>query len=313
MIMPAANRLRLIGNSGELRPFCGKELCLNLLRSFLASGLREESWVAEDLALAVEYTLEHGSRESGVYSESELNSMVIKVLEQTGYPEVAARFSSDANVAIVKCFPEPETLKPILRRHLAVQPETADLLAGKTAAACHAMGLKTITPALAVELAKALHDKQEQIMPEPARTTRVRGNTPWLISAEKLIANLPEISHNMIDNGILCVYGVSRMFPSLRVKCSLDEIALELRLEPPITEMMLFPALNRAAEAIDGIVLTAERLSQNESLPLVLEMDRPNDFAENWLDIFGKTGIEAIAPLTQSLAEMLRHPPFKII
>jgi hypothetical protein len=313
MIMPTTNRLRVIDDSGELRPFSSQELCLNLLRSFLASGLREESWVAEDLALAVEYTLERGKRESGIYSESELNAMVVKVLEQTGYPEVAARFSSDANVAVVKCLPEPGTLRPILRRHLAVKPETADQLAEKTAAACKSLGLDAITPVLAVEMARALYDKREQIMPEPIKTTSVRGSTPWLISAEELLANLPEISHKMIEDGILCVYGVSRMFPSLRIKCAFEQMALELRLDPPITEMMLLPALDQAAQAIDEIVVSAEKLAGNSSLPLVIEIERPNDFAENWLDIFVENGLGALTPLTQSLTEMLQHPPFKII
>ncbi len=313
MIMPSANRLRLVDSSGELRPFSSDELCLNILRSFLSAGLREESWVAEDLALAVEYTLERGNRESGIYSDSELNAMVVKVLEQTGYPEVATRFSTDSNVAVVKIQPTHETLRPILRRHLAVKPETADKLAEKTIRACGLLGFDAITPVLAVEMARALYDRIEQSMPEPAQTQSVRGSTPYLISPEELLEALPDFSKQMVEDGSLTVYGVSRMFPSLRIKCNYEQLALELGLEPPITEMMLLPALDRVARAIDEVVMITEKKSGNACLPLILELERPDDFAETWLDIYGESGIEALTPLTNSLIDMLEHPPFKII
>ncbi len=310
MIMSASNRLRLIDSSGELHPFSSRDLCLDLLRSFLAAGLREESWVAEDIALAVEYTLERGSRESGIYSESELNAMVVKVLEQTGYPEVASRFSSSFDVVVVKYDTDAETLRPYLHRHLPVDDAGADVLAQKTAKALRDLGLESVTPVLAIELARALHDKAVHEVPEPAEISAIRGNTPWLLTAAQIVDQIPEAAKKLVDKEIISVFGVSRMFPALRIKCSFVSMAESEGLEPPITEMMLMPMLAEVSEVIDKTVEIAEKLAGLSSIPLVLEFDNAEEFGAKWLEM--EYGSDAVTALSRIMLDMLRHKPFKI-
>lgn len=310
MIMSASNRLRLIDSSGELHPFNSRDLCLDLLRSFLAAGLREESWVAEDIALAVEYTLERGSRESGIYSESELNAMVVKVLEQTGYPEVASRFSSNFDVAVVKYDTEADTLCPFLHRHLPVDDAGAATLSKRTAKVLRDLGLESVTPVLAIELARALHDKAVHEVPEPAEISAIRGNTPWMLTSDQIADQIQDDARRLVDKGIISIFGVSRMFPALRIKCSFVSMAVSEKLEPPITEMMLMPMLADVSETIDKTVEVVEELAGIEAIPLVLEFENADEFAAKWLEM--EYGSDAVTALSRIMLDMLRHKPFKI-
>ena len=92
MVKPAEKIIYIQDHEGERVRFDPVELQTRLINCFLTAGLRESSYMAEDIALAVEYTLLNSNRPDAVFGQGELAAAVIRMLEETGFPEVAALF-----------------------------------------------------------------------------------------------------------------------------------------------------------------------------------------------------------------------------
>ena len=72
---------------GSTEPFDAMALQTRLIGSFLAAGRGDSSFMAEDIALAVEYTLTHVERPEPVFGRGELDAAVIRLLEEANMLE----------------------------------------------------------------------------------------------------------------------------------------------------------------------------------------------------------------------------------
>ena len=77
---------------GTREPFDATALQTRLIGCFLAAGRSDSSFMAEDIALAVEYTLSHVERPEPVFGRGEIDAAVIRLLEEAGLPDVAKIF-----------------------------------------------------------------------------------------------------------------------------------------------------------------------------------------------------------------------------
>ena len=123
MVKLAEKLIQIQEFDGSRVPFDAVELQTRLIHCFLAAGLRDSSYMAEDIALAVEYTLLNSNRPEPVFGRGELGSAVVRMLEETGFPEVAALFRRNGSERLVTVSTRPESVSGLLAKFLACPPE----------------------------------------------------------------------------------------------------------------------------------------------------------------------------------------------
>ena len=92
MIKLGENNFLLARSDGSEVPFSAAELQGELIYCFLSAGLQDSSCFAEDIALAVEYSLHEKYCFNGRINSEELTAMVVETLENSGFFTVADWF-----------------------------------------------------------------------------------------------------------------------------------------------------------------------------------------------------------------------------
>lgn len=110
--------------------------------------------MAEDIALAVEYTLLNSNRPDAVFGQGELAAAVIRMLEETGFPEVAALFRQSGGDRQVAVDADPVSVAGFLQKFLACSDTIFDRVVHEVARAVEILGIHEADPHLYLELAR---------------------------------------------------------------------------------------------------------------------------------------------------------------
>ena len=86
MIKLSDGAIMLIRPDGSQVEFEADELQSGIIRGCLAAGTRD-LWIAEDIALSIEYAMALPGNRGRIFTVSEINSLVIKILEETAIPK----------------------------------------------------------------------------------------------------------------------------------------------------------------------------------------------------------------------------------
>ncbi|QSH42389.1 hypothetical protein P0136_03015 [Lentisphaerota bacterium ZTH] len=316
MIKLAESSLMLIDANGVMSNFDPERLQAKIIRCFLAAGI-QEIYLAEDIALAVEFALEQSKRDEKVFALSEVNSTVVRILEDTGFPEAANVYTRGNSCSRVTFNSESETISKLIKKHLGLEGSSLDFLTGKVIEASSKLNIKNAPPTLFVELAKYYETEElpgNAIEPLPMETWEESKH--WLVKMEDLYKRLNAASRNLIDAKVLRLTGVSSMFPSIRIFFMINEFVNFHGLEGPLTEMILIPYLFSASKAISNCITTAQEMtiesSGNIELPVFLNIPDMSNFATSCLQASWpeceKDCRDMVAPLCQSLSA----PVFKL-
>ncbi len=312
MIKAPDHPIVLLEANGERRNFDPVELQNTLIRCFLGAGLQENCYLAEDIALAVEYAFEHCGRTGKVFARSELDSAVIRILEDTGLADVAALFRRGApGMLSVECRGDKSTVVTVLRKFMAGSDAHLDGLAGKVAEALRTLRIEATAPGLMVELAR----HYEAFAPLPAVPTPSMGGGRldefYSVSAEEIAAALVPETRKLVRSGVIRLHGVSRILPSVRLFCFLNRYAMGEDWAPPVTEMVLAPRLFALGRHLECCRLTALRLFRevggdpHARLPVYLSLPDVGDFTERYLEVSHSRTEQLARELGQMLAEEL--------
>lgn len=284
MIKPADNSIMLILHSGELIPFEPEKLQSSIARSFIASGIRD-SYLAEDIALAVEFALVNSPNPDKIFAISELNTTVVRILEASGYPETAQQHKRHNACIEISSANDGETVQKLLQRHLGLYGHALADVTAKVLDANERLGVRLAPPALYVELGRYFQTAGAAL-PEsaPLKIPRHNRKAPWLVEQEALLAALAEGTRELIEKGIIGINGISSLFPSLRLELRFQKLATHLRLEPVITEMMILPHFKELADALNDCARNAFRLAGDNAMPVFLNVPDMSLFAVKYLD-----------------------------
>ena len=92
MIKLSDSSILVVGSDGRAIPFEPEDLQTRIIKACISSG-NKDLWIAQDIALSVEFAIVSQSQDSSSsIRASELDSLVAKILEETGYSEVAGKF-----------------------------------------------------------------------------------------------------------------------------------------------------------------------------------------------------------------------------
>ena len=282
----------MIGNvSGELliqefdgsrHPFDAQELQTRLIGAFIASGRADESFVAEDIALALEYTLRRASRPEPIFGSGEIAAAVVCLLEEAGFPETAKLFrQSGGGEKVIEISTDPASVGELLSGFLACPPERFDRVAEAVSAAAAKIGIDPAPPKLLLELARyyertfaeAAAMLPEFPMPRPLRFSR-----------QEMIAVMPPEAKMLIDEGVLRINAITPLFARIHFFFLLGDFARRRELSNPLTELEAFPLLYRVGRTIGEARRSIQRALPPDTpeLPCLLSLPDMFDFLNDY-------------------------------
>ncbi len=319
MIKLADNSIMLIGPDGILNVFESDKLQSKIIRSFMLAGVRD-IWLAEDITLAVEYALEQDSREDKVFAVSEINSTVIKILEDSGFPEAAESYRRGNPCAEVTLNAETATVAGLINRHLGLNGKSLDTLAAKVMQAAGKLDIGAASPALYIELAK--HFKSE-FMPvdrlPQVIISKSQKASPWVVSLKELTDRMSSPSRSLVHDKIISLSGVSRLFPAIKVIFRISGLVETHHLESPLTEMTMVPhfhtiaqALNESISATQSIFKAKGEALPEKGLPVILTVPDMSSFAQNNLEASWPQASADCREMLSYLERMVNSQVFKV-
>lgn len=287
MIKLCSSSVITVAEDGATRVFEPEEIQEKLIRSFIAAGMRE-TWIAEDIALSVEYSL-NDLASSKVFTVQEIDSFVVKVLHEIGLLAVAEHYSNIETKSLKTIPVSLDRISAVISRFLGMEGQELAKTAGKVLKACNTLGLKEAFPSLILELSKHYHHEHFS-----AVTSHISigcgklAEGVWAVSAADILKRLPEESAKMVADKICSFSGISKLFPSIRIDINLANFAGNLAVDPPITELVMMPFFEELANGINQIIIEAEKLyrkecGENDKLPLYLKFTDAMLFATEWL------------------------------
>ncbi len=316
MIKLSDNSIQLITVDGNRIEFETEELQGRIINSCLDAGIREV-WIAEDIALSVEYALRAPENQERTFSVSDINGLVVKILENTGYPDAAESFRLRNEGAENEIESKPETVSTVIRKHLGLSGKKLEDLTGRVLQAAESLGIKSAVPNFFLELARHYREHKMPVsgLVAPPPESRRNNKTPWLVSPDAIKEGLSENTSKMLDSGIIGISGVSRLFPAIKITLRLVKLVDMLDLNPPVTEMSVLPGFVPAADTVNEVIMAVKRLAGSKhgnKLPLYLQVADAAEFAERWLEIPWPKAEPCCRELLDYLSRMLDQNVFKL-
>jgi hypothetical protein len=318
MIKLSESSVMLSRSDGSVINFDAGALQTEIIKSFLAAGIRD-AWVAEDIVLAVEYALLQSSRPDNLFPLSEVNAAIIKILEETGYPEVADIYRKNNSRLDIEFSPDRDYLNQLISRHLGLTGELLKTVAEKVAGAAAALDIDSAAAVLFIELAKFYKTRLPQA-PEiqlVGLSTHNAGTARGYVAAAAIEESLSAQSRTVVRDGILRPHGISPLFPAIRMTLKIKLLAEQAELVPPVTELMIIPGFPAPAAAVNDCVKTAQRLyaessGETRKLPVYLNIPDMSEFAAGYLDAQWPEGRECCAEMFTYFEQLLDEPLFKL-
>ena len=281
MTDPNEKNITILERDGRREPFNVLELQTRLIGAFLASGRRDVSYLAEEIALAVEYALVQLPRPEPVFGRGEIEAAVIRFLEEANLPEVARVFRKGGAVeTTARITADANTLREMLRRFFCGSDDARfERLLEIVLDAAKKLDIADASPHLWLELARHYDALLE---PEPEDDTAAPAALVTL-TRDELRELLPEKAREWYNAGILRINGVTSLFPCIHFFFMMNEFALHYKLSAPVTELEIEPLLYQVGTVLEEIRLKVEkRLDGAAPLPCLLDIPDMFDFITDY-------------------------------
>jgi hypothetical protein len=259
MIQLSSLAIMVVCEDGTRRKFEFDELQSRLYKSCLSCGIND-STLAEDITLSVEYVLKKISSGEYVFTVSEINSFVVKMLEDAGYPEIAGDFIRQNKIQKIDIKPDFSLVSGIVHKHLAVDGEELESIARKVISSCDILKIDKGSPSLIIELARYYRERNFELKTSGFNTTPIRSGSPWCVKTDEIVFSLSPDAKMLGSENILSVKNVSRLFPAVKIDLRLFEAARFYSLDKPLTELALLPCFRACAAGISEISDVSEKL-----------------------------------------------------
>jgi hypothetical protein len=321
MIKLGDSSILILKADGTKFIFDHKELQKRIAKSCVLAEV-DESWIAEDISLSIEYALTQQHQNDEILTAGDLNSIVVSILENAGYPQVAQAYLKENSTIQLELTLEPHVISKIIARHLGLLETPLIELTNEVVSACEQLRLEEATPVFILELAKTLQARmgnqayRESLVAKLSK--RKSSNSSWALPSEKIIKELKNSELiSLLDDDILAVMGVSRLFPSIRISFNFNRYVEQLKLVAPLTELELIPYFYEIAKGVNELIRTvyklySQQVSNSLTLPIYLSVPDMSLFSVNFLQVDWIEGEKCCRDIIVMLEEMLEYPVFKL-
>ncbi len=312
MIEISSNAVCILYPDGTSAAFDAAELSARIARSCSAAETAD-AWIADDIALSVEFALQTRLQQSGEKSVplAEIESCVVRILEDAGYADAAEKFLSGERPPGEMGKVAQADVPEFLLSKLQLDPQEADAVAVKVISAMHAIRAERCSVRLILELARHFRETAAENRPA-VRPVRPGKASPPPAPGE-IAARLPESQRRYMKEGILALRTGSALFESIRLDVDFHPLMKNLPFAPPVTELLLAPRLMECAEAADSVCRAAEECCGNPELPLVVTLLHAKEFVKTRMLCEEEDSVTRCArSLSDYFCSMLRERPFKV-
>jgi hypothetical protein len=278
MIKLYSKRLLISRLEGGKQPFDAERLQHDLQLSFAAVGV-QENWLAEHLIIAVEDQLAEQSALLGTeQSEEDIERLLIKILKDTGYPDVAADFAkrrgkSGSEAVNLKRLPwTQQRIRQLLQHELDMSPNGTALLAEAVLGKLAALQMPLVSDKLILQIAEHI---LAELASEQRQNTDEQQTGGWLMPAGYWSAFFAGDTASLLAAGVLQVHPVSSLFPVVRVSVDSKQLADSLG-GTTLTELEFVPAfrncVRHALRALTALQEHALTVCEVQGRPAYLQV-----------------------------------------
>lgn len=283
MLSITDNYLYIIDSDGRQQLFDVDKLKSALQDAFAGAG-NPNGYLAEDIVCAVEAAMQESLRSERIFTRSEVDAAVSRILENAGCAGVAKVFRRANSHLYIALDANEHDANMLITRHLGLQEPAAGRLAKQVVNALKTLNIKSASPALYLELARYYEHNDVPHLTAVANDQKgPAGAGKMLLTANDITAMVPENLRKLWDGKIITLSPVSRLYPNFRLSLNLYRLSEYLHLSAPVTELELAPMLYSAGEKTGLFLNLLCQKLDTPQLPLYLVLTQLDLFAENHL------------------------------
>lgn len=307
--------IKLQADTIRIRAEAGGELTLNLdqLRNELWQSCHlmgvEDPELADDIVAVIRNFVKEGPQSHQSYSRGEIDELVIQILLDSGFPQVATdyrrrRHLQEASGTVPdRVKPEPAIIRLILQRDPFFMSKPVDRVLDTIIRKIAGLQLSEVSPRLVMELGKEVWSENEN------QRKPIDADSYWLIHRDEIPSLLASPDARLIASGTVAVRSVSNLLPRLSIQANLDYLIGDSAVV--VAELMLYPAFDLLCEQLHGMVdrLLVEIRSRATELAVIgdvgthIQFGRSEEVARGQMQA---TGVAA-ARLRQDLDRIAVH------
>ncbi len=313
---------------GRSVPFDPQELRCRLESCLAGSVAQEELAIAQDIALAVEFALfarNPGSGAAGaplpcVKAEA-LDALTMRLLQNAGCPAAAARYQRETGRYGCRGAVPMSQISALLADEFQLRDSELERISQKVFHTLQSIGAEnTFNAPLVLELAKHFRKISTGTVPVNIRIPDMAQDKMCTVLPEELLAEIPEQTRNYFRNRVLKIHPVNlKILPVLRIDLRLTGLAGQEGLAAPLTELVLAPGFVRAARAVDGLCLAADKIfaahgnAADTPVKILVHIVDASVFTREWMGcITPEAQTEYAAELGRAFALELTRVPVKL-
>lgn len=275
---------------GNEIPWTVTDLQTELIYCFVSTGVAQNSCFAEDVALAVEYSLQQAEEAGACISAAEMTDIVIKTLENSGFGSVAECFRKRNSRELEVLYSvNAECLSHLAMQHglFGQSADSKDVIVC-AANAFAAMKIEQAPLGLVIELLRYFyrHKQSEGRMNIPVKK-KIKGD--YLFYYKDVADVLPERMKELADAGIVKVNDVTVYHPSIRIYLDIMAFADLRKPGSVLTEMSWREYSNELGQSFDALIEAMQNknadMCSGKELPVYLTINNMERFAAQYFGV----------------------------
>ena len=315
MIQLSSSTILILHPDTTTEPLDTEEIRSRIFRACLSAG-EMDSWIADDLSLAVEFSLL--SEEQRMIRAEELNQLICTTLEDSGFPSVALEFKR----AIKSAPPDflsvaEDSVRLVLNGNLALDQVKMERIVSRVLKSLELLGMEHASRNLILELGRQFRDTDFIPLP-PVPAGEPEKDASIVLKKEDLEKYVSPETASLLRSRVLRISHISRLFSVLRMELSLTAFSGLCGLEKPVTELSFWSVSSRLTSAIDEICRAADSICSEQGedgctpLPLSLTVCDAASFAGIYMNASEKYALDCARGLLGALTSSLSRQPFKV-
>lgn len=272
--------------------FSAGELRDKLFRCLAGASVENPQDSADDITLAVEYSLLNRQKNGtgGIIDRGELDAAVIRLLEDTGFPEAAELYRHDRGFEEELVPASLEAVGDLISRRISCPEREIGLLCGSVLDAVRKLDITEASPHLYLELARHF------VKSAAASRSSALPSLPQLDSEklEALPQNVAPETAKLIKSRVITIEGLTAIFPCVRFHVSMQEFCDFFDVTSPVTELLVYPAVNQVAAAIEECRLALAD-DRSADIPCTLNIHDLRQFVRDGFECSDGLAAESLA------------------
>ena len=273
--------------------FSAGELRARLYRCLSAAYVENPEDAADDITLAVEYSLLNRQQNGGIIDRGELDAAVTRLLEETGFSEAALFYRGNAGFEDEVIRTSEAALSALISRRISCRERDFQAVVGDVLNAARKLGIEEASPHLYLELARYFVKRNAQTghatLPElPRLDSEKLERLPGIVSSSAL---------QLMESGVISIQGLTAIFPCVRFHVSMQEFCRFFDVASPVTELLIYPAVNQVSAALEEcrLKLCDENDLASSRLPCTLTIRDLRQFVREAFECTSELAAETLA------------------